>query len=220
MSRHRADHFPPHGLEDAHEFFRQGDEGEYADDEPGASEDPLLADDKGSLDWAELERQLERRARFARWVMGLMLALSLATVLAFALRGIGDHESEGAPTSTESAARALGPSKAERSQPSTPVLSRPRIESAKNEPAAADHEAPAVAASELGSRPLVPSSSSRPVHAAVRASHPRQSSRTQALPKPANSRRITTPEAQPRGRPRNAEPSARPYSPPTARFED
>lgn len=219
MSRHRADHLPPHGLEDAHEFFRQGDDGEYAHDEPGVTEDPLLAEDKGSLDWAQLERQLERRARFARWVMGLMLALSLATVLAFALRSIGDHASEGAPISTESARRVLGPSEKERSQPSTPLASRTRIESAKNEPDAADHEA-AIAASDLVSRPLAPSTSSRPVHVAVRASPPRQGSRTQALPRPANSTRITTHEAQPRGRLRNAEPSTRPYSPPTARFED
>lgn len=219
MSRYRADHFPPHGLEDAHEFFRQGDDGEYAHDEPGATDDPLLAEDKGSLYWTQLERQLERRARFARGVMGLMLALSLATVLVFALRSSADHDSQASPAPTESAWRVLGPSEEARSQPSSPVASRPRIESATKQPDAADHEA-AVAAPDFGSRPLAPSTSSRPVQAAVGAPHPRQGSRTQPLPRPANSTRITTPEALPRGRPRSAEPSARPYSPPTARFED
>ena len=188
-------HLPPHGLEDAHEFFRQGDDGEYI--EPEATEEPLLEEVGGSRDWAQLEHQLERRARYARWVTGLMVALSLATVLAFAVRSTGEHDSPAGLTSTESAPRLLRPAAPQRRPVSSPARSTPRIESAKNEPVSAA-PAPALAASQRSEPAEIRAPS-------VRSSRVRRAPRAQLAPQV---------------QPRSAESSARPYRPPTARFED
>ena len=100
---------PQADLHDADEFFRRGDEGDYADSQSHpagpralAGEQPLLEDADNLPDPALVEAQLQRRARYTRWVVALMGALSLGCLVLFATRGFG-----GRSGSAEAAVRSV-----------------------------------------------------------------------------------------------------------------
>jgi hypothetical protein len=75
---------PKSDIDEAAEFFRRGDDGDYIEAEslPAGSTAFANSDEQPALiDPKLLERQLERRARYTRWVMLGMGALSLVTGL-------------------------------------------------------------------------------------------------------------------------------------------
>jgi hypothetical protein len=75
---------PKSDIDEAAEFFRRGDDGDYVEAEslPAGSTAFAESDEQPApIDPKLLERQLERRARYTRWVMLGMGALSLVTGL-------------------------------------------------------------------------------------------------------------------------------------------
>ncbi len=105
MTRKSTNHVLATGVEDADEFFRRGDDGDYFPSDPVISADTLLAETHGSIDFEQIERQLERRARYTRWVTGFMAVLSLATLGVFVARSqMRVHPKEG-PSAAASARR-------------------------------------------------------------------------------------------------------------------
>lgn len=87
----------PHAdLEDAAEFFRQGEESTYAgvasnrsDAEAPADEQDAFVEEDNAPDPDLVEQQLERRARYTRWVGSLMGALSIGCLAVFGSRWLG-----------------------------------------------------------------------------------------------------------------------------------
>jgi hypothetical protein len=82
---------PESDFEDAAEFFRRGDDGDYAEAEslPAGSIAFAESDDQSNqTDPKLLERQLERRVRYTRRVKLGMGALSLVTVVAVLTRAL------------------------------------------------------------------------------------------------------------------------------------
>ena len=124
---------PQADLHDADEFFRRGDEGDYADSESRpagpralAGEQPLFEDAENLPDPALVEAQLRRRARYTRWVVALMGALSLGCLVLFASHGFG-----GGSGSAEAAVRSvtLDPLDAPLARTRSPTpLNNPRVQ--------------------------------------------------------------------------------------------
>jgi len=244
VSRGSSDLFPPHGLEDAHEFFRQGDDGDYGESEPDPFEDALLVDTESPVD---LEHIKQRRARYARWVTGLMVALSLATILVFAGRANSEGDAKSGHTAAQSARRPQ-PGDKEPSKLGTHVASRIRVDSAsgqdapatsalvETQPLPATGPAPTAStptSSALGSMtaptsrareaPSTAPTVTRPILTAVRPSKASRPSPVVATPASANSTSDKTQKPErlvPGELPRSLAPPGRSYSPPTARFED